>query len=427
METQALLNRLFQLHRFGIRPGLERIEALLSRLGNPHRRYPVIHVTGTNGKGSVCTMLAAALHAQGYRVGLYTSPHLQHFAERIRIDTHPRSEAELTAFLPWLLQEGERLGATFFEVTTALAFTLFAEHAVDIAVVEVGMGGRYDATNVVSPLAAVITGIDLDHQQWLGQTLEEIAWQKVGIVKPGCLTVLGEQRPELRHLLCQWSLDAGARMVVCPHQVPELLQASADFQQHLRLPSGTEVVLPLAGEHQRWNLALVLAVLEHIGTEFPVSTAALAQGLRQLRSWGLRARCELVQRHPPVLLDVAHNPAGIAALCRVLQHHGYQDVRWNLVFGAMADKDIEGMLRLLQPWTKRLIACAPQTERALPVESLLACAQRVGIQQRIGTSSVAEAVHHGWKLGEALLIVGSFYLLSEALPVVEALCSNGGQ
>jgi len=427
METQALLQRLFQLHRFGIRPGLERIEALLSRLGNPHHRYPAIHVTGTNGKGSVCTMLAAALHAQGYRVGLYTSPHLQHFAERIRIDTRPVSDTEIAALLPWLLQEAEHIGATFFEVSTALAFALFAEHAIDIAVVEVGMGGRYDATNVVLPLVAVITSIDLDHQQWLGKTLEAIAWQKVGIVKPGCGAVIGERRPELRHLLCRWAGEAGARTVVFPCQELELLCASPELHQHLCLPSGMQVVLPLAGEHQRWNLALVLAVRELLAADFPFSDAALAEGLCRLRSWGLRARCELLQVHPPVLLDVAHNPAGIAALHRTLLEHGYGSTRWNVVFGAMADKDVATMLRFLHPLTRRLFACAPQTERALAVELLTEHARQEGFAHIVQASSVAEAVRQAWQLGEALLIVGSFYLLGEALPVVEELCRGSGQ
>ncbi len=424
MDTAALLNQLFQRHRFGIRPGLERIEHLLRLLGNPHRRYPIVHVTGTNGKGSVCALVAAALHAQGYRVGLYTSPHLCRFNERIQIGGAPVDDSSLVELLPWLLSEADAVGATFFEVTTALAFALFARHAVDVAVVEVGMGGRYDATNVVEPLVAVITGVDYDHQDYLGRTLEDIAWQKVGIVKPGRPAVIGEVRPHVRELLCRWAQESGASTIIVPEPNFQLIAATPELQQHIRLPNGSELVLPLAGEHQQRNLAIALAVRELLADEFPISDEAFAEGVRNVRRWGaLRARIEPIRLQPPVIVDVAHNPGGIAALLKALELHGYGAVHWNVVFGAMADKDVEGMLRLLASHVQELFACAPQTERALPAEQLCAIARTCGIAAE-PVGSVADAVDRAWQKGEPCLIVGSFYVAGEALPVLEELCAD---
>jgi dihydrofolate synthase/folylpolyglutamate synthase len=424
MEQTALLERLFRLHRFGIRPGLERITALLEALGNPHRRYPALHVTGTNGKGSVCALLASMLQAQGYRVGLYTSPHLCDFTERIRINGIPASYDDVFALLPWLLQKADRYGATFFEVTTALAFAIFAHHDIDIAVVEVGMGGRYDATNVIHPLVAVVTGIDYDHQQYLGHTLEEIAWQKIGIVKTGSAVVLGETRPWFLQLLVQWAQEAGARHILTPQTLPELLQATPDLCQLVRLPSGTDVVLPLAGEHQRRNLAVALAVRDLLSETFPITEAALEIGLRNVRQWGgLRARLELLRQQPPLIVDGAHNPGGIAALLRTLQEHGYAHTRWQLVFGVMADKDYDTMLRLLQPWVEYFLACAPQTERALPAEQLAEVARHCGIASLEVASSVADALAVALQRHIPTLITGSFYLAGEALKALGTTCA----
>ncbi|MEN3026227.1 MAG: folylpolyglutamate synthase/dihydrofolate synthase family protein [Chlorobiota bacterium] len=419
----TLLQRLYRLHRFGIRPGLDRITALLDRLGNPHHRYPSIHVTGTNGKGSVCAMTASILQAQGYRVGLYTSPHVCHFSERIRIGGIPASDEAIAEWLPPLLETAESLGATFFEVTTALAFQLFAEHGIDIAVVEVGMGGRYDATNVISSAVAVVTSIDYDHQQFLGSTLEEIAWQKIGIVKPDSAVVIGERDPRLRGLLTQWAYEAQARQVVIPQAVPKRLQALPTLEQLVFLPEIGELVLPLAGEHQAWNLAIVLSIRELLAPMFPVEGAALAEGLRHVRQWGgLRARIEPLRLSPPLVVDVAHNPGGISALLQALDLHGYSSTRWQLVFGAMADKDYESMLRLLAPHTSHLIACSPATERAVPAEQLATVASRCGFSSIEVIPSVAEAARRAWERECPTLIVGSFYVVGEALPVVERLC-----
>jgi dihydrofolate synthase/folylpolyglutamate synthase len=417
-----LYERLYRLHRFGIRPGLERITALLDAVGQPQRDFACVHVTGTNGKGSVCALIASMLRAQGYRVGLYTSPHLLRFAERIRIDGVPVAEELVLELLPEVLERGEALGATFFEVTTALAFQVFSALRVQIAVVEVGMGGRYDATNVVEPLVAVITGIDADHREYLGRTLHEIAWQKVGIVKPGVVLVLGERRPWLRRTLLQWAQELGARAVRPPQRGVRLRAEHADLTQCVRLPDGSEVRLPLAGEHQRRNLALALAVMEELQPHFPTDWAQRRRGIEAVRRWGgLRARIELLRATPPVVVDVAHNAAGIAALCRTLQRHGYGQTRWTVVFGVMADKDVTRMLALLQPITAELFACAPTTERALPTPALASVARRLGMSVR-EFADVPTAVQAALERGGPLLVVGSFYLLAEALPLLEPEC-----
>ncbi len=285
-----------------IRFGLERTEALLDELGRPERLFPVIHVGGTNGKGSVVALVAEALRAAGWRVGRYTSPHLVSFRERIQVDGVPIGQPAVTMWTERLRPVIERLDATFFEATTAIALADFAARGVEIAVVEVGLGGRLDSTNVVRPLVSAVTKIELDHQKYLGDTLEAIAVEKAGIAKPGAPFVIGEPRPGLVEVLSR----AAAEFVQAadPEAHPELVVVPPDATW-----TGP---LGLAGAHQRRNAAVAAAVLEALPAEYRPGPEVVARAFALARLPGR------LDRRGRWLFDVAHNPDGMQALARAL-------------------------------------------------------------------------------------------------------------
>jgi dihydrofolate synthase/folylpolyglutamate synthase len=286
-----------------IKFGLGTTRALLASLGNPHEVMPSIHIGGTNGKGSVATLIAGALSAAGWRVGLYTSPHLVSFRERIRVDGVPVSEAAVAMWTSRLKPLIEERQATFFEATTALAFADFAARGAEIAVIEVGLGGRLDSTNVIRPLASAVTRIEMDHMKYLGDTLEDIAREKAGIAKPGAPFVIGESRPELVAILRH-----AATCAVRGHDreaVPDIrvVPAGAEWSGALRL----------AGAHQRRNAAVAECVLQSLPEPYRPAPAAVRDGFAEARIAGR------LDRRGQWLFDVAHNPDGVGALVRALR------------------------------------------------------------------------------------------------------------
>ncbi len=285
-----------------IKFGLDTTRALLAEIGNPHTLIPIIHVGGTNGKGSVTTMIAAALRAAGWRVATYTSPHLVSFRERVTVDALPISEAAVAMWTGRLRPLADRLEATFFETTTAMAFADFAARGAEIAVVEVGLGGRLDSTNVVRPIASVVTKIEMDHQKYLGETLELIAREKAWIAKPGAPFIVGETRPEIIAVLA-----AEARAAVRSHD-PE---ARLDF---VVVPAGERYngALAMAGGHQRRNAAVAATVLGVLPEPWRPGPGAVRQGLAEAVIPGR------LDHRGKWLFDVAHNPDGVAALCRAM-------------------------------------------------------------------------------------------------------------
>jgi dihydrofolate synthase/folylpolyglutamate synthase len=283
-----------------IKFGLETTRALLGAMGEPHRVFPSVHVGGTNGKGSACALLAEALSAAGFRVGLYTSPHLVSFRERIRVDGEPVSEAAVAMWTGRLRPDIERLGATFFEATTAIAFADFAARGAEIAVVEVGLGGRLDSTNVLEPLVSGVTHVALDHQKYLGHTLHEIAREKAGIAKPGTPFVIGEPDRTLAEVLARAARDATAG------------SSPADIRL---VPPGRswQGALGLAGPHQRRNAAFAAAVLEQLPAPWRPGGGAVRAGFARTRLPGR------LDRRGRWLFDVAHNPDGVEALVAALR------------------------------------------------------------------------------------------------------------
>ena len=427
-SIQDLLHYLFSLHRFGIKPGLERIQFLLSFLDNPETLYPCIHVAGTNGKGSVCSILASILQSAGYKTGLYTSPHIRLFNERIRINGECIPNEDIARLASKLMPEIEKEHTTFFEVTTAMAFAWFAEQNVDIAIIETGMGGRLDATNVIeSPLATIITSIDLDHTEYLGSDLLSIASEKAGIMKKGSPIIIGESRIELLSFFKSFAIhkQASSCIIIDEKSAVHSVLYNRDLSMHIDLSIGNqkyvEVKSERAGLHQIRNIQTALLALHEISELFPCDELSIRKGIEftSLIS-GIHGRIQLLQTNPPVIIDVGHNPACIKRLLETINICGYSHHKWQIVFGAMADKPIQEMLGLFAPYCDVLLACSPNIERAMPA-SQLALLSKDFIQDTEYFQSVAEAVYKGIDSKKPLLITGSFYLAEEAFHALDII------
>lgn len=423
MSLHSLLNELFAMTFHGVKPGLDRISALLDQLDHPERRFPVIHVAGTNGKGSTCSMLASILHHAGYRVGMYTSPHIRRFNERIRVQGAMIDDADIARLARPLMDAAAPIGGTFFEVTTAMALQYFAERRVDVAVIETGLGGRLDATNVVEPLLSVITSIDYDHMEFLGNTLELIAAEKAGIIKDGIPVVIGDTTPHLRavfdgvaaqrHAPITYAQDV-VRVDVDTMRADLTMSVSAIADDTLSYYD-----VDLCGRHQAQNVATVLAALPYLRDVYFIDEAHIREGLRTVRATtGLGGRIQQVRDQPPVVMDVSHNPAGISTLVDTLHACGYQPNTWHVVFGAMSDKDVGGMLQALRPAVATLHVCTPDLPRAMPVKQLLDIARENDIAPVVSHISVAEACGMASAMGPTL-ICGSFHVADEATTWLE--------
>jgi len=404
----------------GFKPGLERIEFLCRELGNPHRKFKTIHVAGTNGKGSVCAMLAAVFSAHGYKTGLYTSPHLLSFTERIRVNGVPVSEEDVSKFVTENLSRIKASGATFFEVTTALAFDHFARESVEIAVIETGLGGRLDATNVIDPLLAVITSISLDHTDILGKSVNLLAAEKAGIIKPGRPIVSTRHQAEIRDVIKGFAdrmnspfYESGQNVSVTnvSHQL-DTFRAIVGFKNPV---SQFDVRVPLGGEIQVENLGLCLEVFALSGQMgFRFEPSGIADGLLLLRDLtGFRGRMEILQRNPLVVCDAAHNESGIVHLFQHLAKHRIPD---QIVFGMTKDRDLlEFLPHMPESATYHFVSA--KSLRAADARMLSEIA-RVQGRKADDYSSVREGVDAAMKAagpGGMVLIAGSIYMLGEAM------------
>jgi dihydrofolate synthase/folylpolyglutamate synthase len=416
---QEALDYLTSLGRFGIKLGLERTEALLHALGDPQELFQGVHVAGTNGKGSVCAMLASILQSAGYRVGLMPKPHLVSYTERIQVDQRPIAEADFAALLtqlqPVINKVASALGPpTEFEILTSAALYYFARAGIDLLVCEVGLGGRLDSTSVLDLGISVITNIALDHTQHLGSTLEAIAAEKAGILKPDSLAITGAQPPALA------VIEARAREQHIPllrlgHEidVSAVDRDWAGVQATITTPAGTyrDLRIPLLGLHQADNAALAVAAIDALRSRgWDISDGALRDGLARTRWPG---RLEVIDRDPIVLVDGAHNPAGLerslAALRKLAKGRPLV-----IVFGAMKDKDLPSMLALLRSANAPVIFSRIGWHRAAPPADLAA--------QFDGQSETAESTAEA--LGRArekagrdgiVFVCGSLYLVGEAI------------
>ena len=378
--------------------GLERIRAVLAVLGNPEKAYRVVHVAGTNGKGSTSAMIAAGLRAAGVRTGLFTSPHLVEPTERIQIDGIPVTQVQFSRAFDVVHQAAGSLDLdahpSYFETVAAMAFWLFRELRVQTAVVEVGLGGRLDATNVVDPVLTVITPIDFDHQAYLGETIEAIAGEKAGILKRGVPAVFARQRPGVEAVL-----EAKAAELGIPVRRAAEFEIR-DLESDARGGSFSGIECPLAGEHQVDNAVIAALALETLGVS--------PEGIAETRWPG---RLEHISPNPDIILDGAHNPAGALALARYLKRFYPDRKRW-IIFGAMRDKAVAEMGAILFPLADELILAAADSPRSMTPEELAALAGRGRAVANIGAA--LELVAREAAADDVIVITGSLFLVGEA-------------
>jgi dihydrofolate synthase / folylpolyglutamate synthase len=412
------LEYLYGLEKSGIVFGLDTIFWILSLIDNPQESLKSIHIGGTNGKGSVARMVSAILQEAGYTVGCYTSPHLVSFTERIAINDAQISESqtvEMTEFIKGRIEAADRFRSfTFFDFTTALAFEYFRQKKVDLAVIEVGLGGRLDSTNVVHPLVSVITNVDLDHMDYLGGSIDEIAREKAGILKQGVPTVTGAEGEALEVI----------RKAALPTSPLSVL--SEDF--HYRKTADqvmsyqglehayADLRVNLVGDHQLSNCALALCTLELLArTGYTAKEEAVRQALAGV-TWP--GRLEVVHRKPVILLDAAHNPHGANALALYLRTH-HADTRKILVFGVMKDKNFASMLAELAPLADEILLTRPRTDRAALPEELIPFAQDAMVAETID-----EALKRAREIArddDLIVITGSFYTIGEARTLIDEI------
>jgi dihydrofolate synthase / folylpolyglutamate synthase len=422
------LDYLYGLQKYGIKFGLNSTENLLARLENPHHRLRCIHIAGTNGKGSTAATLSSVMKQQGLRVGLYTSPHLVRFTERFRInEKEAPAERMLEVFHRVRRVVDDLEPPTFFEMVTAMAFQYFAEEEVDWAIVEVGMGGRLDATNVIRPEVSVITNIALDHEEYLGNTLAAITREKAGIIKPHVPVVIGARRPLVQAILKAISLQREA----------PLYRLGKDFRVK-RNPDGSfryaglkrhfpSLALNLAGWHQFHNAALALATLEVLEQKgsFTLNPEAVREGFLQVY-WP--ARLEVLQQDPVIILDGAHNPHGAECLRNALKY-SFPERRLHLVLGIMADKNIRGILNRLLPGAETAIFTQPRYERAADPETLRRLA-RPYLQKHYVIADPGAAIQQAKTFAtpkDVICIAGSLYFAGEVKELLGAPLTIAGE
>ena len=405
---------LFSLEYHGIKLGLDNIRRLLDAADNPHRRYPAAHVAGTNGKGSVAAMTDAMVRAAGYKSGRFTSPHLIDLRERFLVGAEPIPDDVLDEEIAFFRDVAGQMEmqATFFEFTTAIAFRWFERCGVDVAMIEVGMGGRFDSTNVIQPAATAITNIELEHTEYLGNTVKEIAREKAGIVKPDTPLVLSETRPEARDVILARAEECGSPVYMRGRDFDyDVTGGCLDMQFRYRsatLDTGS-VPLALAGDYQGGNAATATALAERLAVKFPrIDKRAIVTGLNTAR-WP--CRLERVLESPPVLLDVAHNVAGVRHLARQLS-------QCIVVMAVSKDKDAAGMIAALTPIAHTLILSRFAGDRSFSVDALCEAA---GEHPHLRAPGLVRAIEMGLDLASdatPLLIAGSIFMAGEARQIL---------
>jgi dihydrofolate synthase/folylpolyglutamate synthase len=415
VSYQSSISYLFGLQRFGIKFGLENITHLLSRLGDPHHHLKSVHIGGTNGKGSTGAFIASILKRQGYRVGLYTSPHLVSFTERIQTNEKRISRRRVAELTELIRREAEQLDSiTFFEFATAMALLHFLEEKVDLAVLEVGMGGRLDATNVVNPLVSVITNVSMEHKVYLGSTLLQIAREKAGIIKEDGRLITAVRQPGVRALFES----------ECARRRCALYRVGRDFRGVHTAPRSfdyqglsvrvKDIGIGLAGRHQIVNATTAIGAVEVLAEQgLSASPGAIRDGIAGTHWPG---RLEVVNEHPTVLLDGAHNPRAAGALREALLRE-FKGRKILLVLGIMEDKDIGAMMRALVPLAKRLVLTRPKMDRAASPELLCMKARKLtGVPMEI-IEDVREAVKRSLSLAKStdlICVTGSLFTVGEA-------------
>ena len=410
MTYDEAIEFLYGLRWFGAKLGLENPRRLAAWAGHPERQLRFIHVAGTNGKGSVCAFLESVYRRAGYRVGLFTSPHLVRFGERIQVNRQPIPESAVARLVarmqPRLRRFPPDQHPTFFEVVTVMALEYFAGQGCEVVIWETGMGGRLDATNIVTPLAAVITNVQYDHQRWLGFTLREIATEKAGILKPGRPALTAADEPEALEVIRTTALRLG-----CPLRFVGSEAAQAAWLRSLSLP--------LPGEHQRRNAALAAETVRVLQHELPVSQTALETGLQEA-FWPGRFQRLRLPGGGELVLDGAHNPAAMEALCRTLDEQ-YPGIRPVVVLGVMADKDLAGIARHVTRRAARVLCVPIPSERGADPDRLARACREAAPDLPVRVCPSLAAAWEQVREERLVLVTGSLYLVGQALELLGSL------
>ena len=416
MSYQQSITYLYGLQKFGIKFGLAKISKLLSSIDNPHKKLSSIHIAGTNGKGSTASCLASVLSKAGYQVGLYTSPHLSSFTERIKIGNHEISRKDVDRLTQLLINKANQIDSiTFFEFVTAMALLYFAEKKVDLCILEVGMGGRLDATNVVSPVVSIITNISKEHEYYLGNTLLEIAHEKAGIIKQKSSLITGATQASVLTLFRKR----------CRHLKTDFYRLEKDFSIQLRNKQFDyhgihdnleDIKIGLLGDYQYNNAALALAAVELLRTKhYHIEKEAIYRGLSDVIWPG---RLEMVKRSPLVILDGAHNPVAMNSLRKALIKN-FRFRNLVLVLGIMEDKNIRAMVKEIVPYAHKVILCKPNMDRAASPATIAEIIKGYHVKHN-AIDDVKEAIQHALSTAstdDLICVTGSLFTVGDARKV----------
>ena len=409
-DYSDILDYLYALKNRGSKYGIERMRLLLEALGHPERMFPVIHVAGTNGKGSVCAMLEAVYRDNGYKVGLFSSPHLVHLGERAQVDRQILSEAEIVRYTEQLSSIAGELGRrdpdlhpAFFEFITSMAFLRFAELPVDIACIETGLGGRLDATNVVDPELSIITTISLDHCDLLGDTIAAIADEKAGIIKKGKPVLMGKLPLEADAVVRRVAKELGCKLYAITDRFPD------------------ETGLPqtnLAGGFQRWNAAIATYAIEILADRFPVRST---QALEQVEWAGRWQTLELDGRK--LILDATHNPEGVAVLKQNLSSLSEQPI---IIAGTLGEDRAQSLMEVVAQYARELYLVTPKQDRATPTLFLKSCLDRDAVETDLSALFPKAGCCAVGEPGDFIVVTGSIYLVGEVMERIQGVRSNDG-
>ena len=417
MNYNDSIDWLYSFEKFGIKLGLERITHICKELGDPQKNYKVIHAGGTNGKGSVCRFLQSVLTLNGYRVGVYTSPHLQRFSERFVIDGKEISENDVVTLIEKIRPIVDEMIKknnipTFFEIVTAMAFQYFDDKKVDFAVIEVGLGGRYDATNVVDPLVTIITNISLEHQDRLGEKIEDIAFEKAGIIKEGIPVITGADGKTL-NVIQRISTEINSILTVIDNGCWKKISGGVDYQEFLingKLKD-YNVKTSMVGKFQGENIALTLAAIETLQMNgIYITDESIVEGIEKTINPG---RMEINSFEPIILLDGAHNIAGIESLKKTLAEDLVYE-KLALVIGILSDKNIQEMLDIITPTADTIIVTKSHNKRACSPSKLK---EMIGNKEVVVKDKISEAIDYAKKLAkkqDLICITGSLFTVGEA-------------
>jgi dihydrofolate synthase/folylpolyglutamate synthase len=422
MEYSEILRYLLDLELFGIKLGLTNINRIMNMLGEPHKAYPTIHVAGTNGKGSTAAITTSILSNSGYRVGLYTSPHLVDFRERIRVNDKLISKKYITDFFTANKVRFEPINPTFFEVVTALAFDYFREEKVDIAIIEAGLGGRLDATNVVTPVVSVITNIELEHTEHLGTEISQIAMEKAGIIKTGVPVITAAKHQDARRVLRQTCVARKSKLISIydetQYVIKEISESKTELDVFTRSQKYYNLRLALPGRHQLDNAVCSLIAAEIAESAgIKVTTTGVSNGFRNIKWPG---RLQRIGKDPEIILDVGHNPAAMTTLWEYFKEF-YSDRHIVAVFGILSDKDSSKMLQTLERFTDTIILTKPMSDRAADPDMLAHEAAKITTNFQIiphVRDAYLAALEHA-KPSDVVLVTGSHYTVGEVLAHLE--------